>query len=74
MLERAKRELAHRVAEAVQAGFGIEHDPVVEVPPRRDLGDLAFPVALHLARVLRQSPPAIAERILLLLRCPDWVR
>ncbi len=74
MLEAAKRELAGRVAEAVRAAFGIEHQPVVEIPPRRELGDLAFPVGMHLARVVRQPPRAIADRILELLPRPDWVR
>ena len=51
--------------------FGIDHDPVVEVPPQRRLGDLASPCALHLARELRQAPRAIAERLVERLELPE---
>ncbi len=73
MLERVKRDLARRVAEAVRTALGIEHDPVVEIPPRRELGDLAFPAGLHLARLVRQPPRAVAEGILGSLALPPWV-
>jgi arginyl-tRNA synthetase len=36
---------------------------VIDVPPRRALGDLAVPVAFELARRLRQAPRAIAKQI-----------
>jgi arginyl-tRNA synthetase len=36
---------------------------VIDVPPRRALGDLAVPVAFELARRLRQAPRAIAAQI-----------
>ena len=32
-----------------------------EIPPRRELGDLAFPAALQLARVLKRPPREIAQ-------------
>ena len=51
--------------------FGLDHDPVVEVPPQRRLGDLASPCALHLARELRQAPRAIAERLVECLELPE---
>lgn len=53
--------------------YGIEHDPVVEVPPRRELGDLAFPAPLHLARAVRKAPRAIAEELLAGLSLPPGV-
>ncbi len=74
MLENRKQELARRVAEAVRAAFGVEHDPVVEIPPRRELGDLAFPAALHLARTLKRPPRAISEELRSALPWPEWVR
>ena len=43
--------------------FSVEHSPVLETPPRRDLGDLAAPAALHLARTLRRKPRDIATEI-----------
>src|SRR5262245_45641738 len=41
-----------------------EHPAIVlEVPPRRALGDLAAPLAFELARRLRQAPRVIAQRM-----------
>jgi arginyl-tRNA synthetase len=59
-----KRRLANELRDAIQRAFGVDHEPVTELPPRRDLGDLAFPAGLHLARTLRQKPRAIAEALL----------
>ena len=36
---------------------------VIEMPPRRALGDLAVPVAFELARRLRKAPRAIAQEL-----------
>jgi arginyl-tRNA synthetase len=36
---------------------------VIDVPPKRALGDLAVPIAFELARRLRQAPRAIAKQI-----------
>jgi arginyl-tRNA synthetase len=74
MLTGLKRELARDLAEVVRDVFGVEHDPVVEVPPRRDLGDLAFPAPLQLARVLRRNPRDIAQELVDRWRPPEVVR
>jgi arginyl-tRNA synthetase len=63
MLGELKRELAGLLGAVVRDLYGIEHDPVVEVPPRRELGDIALPAGLHLARELRKSPRQIAQEI-----------
>ncbi len=73
MLSGLKAELSQRVAERIRAAFGIDHQPVVEVPPRRDLGDLAFPAALHLARELRRPPREIATELAAGLDLPPYV-
>lgn len=73
MLEGIKQELRQAVADAIEKTFGVEHEPVVEVPPRRELGDLAFPAGLHLARVLKRNPRAIAEELVGALELPDSV-
>jgi arginyl-tRNA synthetase len=73
-LEGIKQEMRQAVAGAIREAFGIEHEPVVEFPPRRDLGDLAFPAGLHLARVLKRNPRLIAEELAAHLEVPDWVR
>src|SRR5512147_293872 len=36
---------------------------VLEYPPKRELGDLATPVAFELARRLRKAPRAIAQEV-----------
>ena len=74
VLEAIKQELRQAVAGAINETFGVEHDPVVEIPPRRELGDLAFPAGLHLARVLKRNPRAIAEELAAALDLPDSVR
>ncbi|HVT60259.1 MAG TPA: arginine--tRNA ligase [Thermoanaerobaculia bacterium] len=60
---RLKNGLAGEIARLIGVRFGIEHRPVLEVPPRRELGDLASPAAMQLARLLRRSPRAIADEL-----------
>ena len=58
--------MRERIAEAVQAavaaatGLEIPPPPVVD-PPRPELGDLAVPIALQLARQLGRNPRQLAE-------------
>ena len=73
MLSGLKTELSQSIAERISVLFDLEHDPVVEVPPRRDLGDLAFPAALHLARELRRKPRDIATELAEGLDLPSFV-
>ncbi|HEX5761073.1 MAG TPA: arginine--tRNA ligase [Thermoanaerobaculia bacterium] len=68
-----KRELAGEMARAVRTLYGVEHEPLLEVPPRRELGDLAFPAALQLARVLKRPPRQIAQELAAELRPPETV-
>ncbi|HEV3075194.1 MAG TPA: arginine--tRNA ligase, partial [Thermoanaerobaculia bacterium] len=67
-------ELAREVARAIQERFGVSHEPVVEVPPRRELGDFATPAPMQLARTLKRPPRAIAEDLAGALRPPRLVR
>src|ERR1700724_486783 len=66
-------ELAREVARAIQERFGVTHQPVVEVPPRRELGDFATPAPMQLARTLKRPPRAIAEDLAGALRPPRLV-
>ncbi len=66
-LQKALRE---RVRAAAASRFGVELEQVAsEVPPRTELGDLAFPVAFELAKRIKQAtgerrnPRAIAEEM-----------
>ncbi len=74
MWSELKRELAARLAATIRERFGVEHEPVLEVPPRRELGDLSSPAGMQLARVLRRSPRAIAEELAGALDRPASVR
>ena len=63
MLERVRNELAAAIAVALRE-MGAESPQVaLEVPPRRELGDLAWAGALPLAKGLRRAPRAIAEEV-----------
>ncbi|HEV3471539.1 MAG TPA: arginine--tRNA ligase [Pyrinomonadaceae bacterium] len=65
-----QNSLRERVRAAAAARFGVELEHVPsEVPPRTELGDLAFPVAFELAKRVKQAtgerknPRAIAEEL-----------
>jgi len=69
-LESVRKRAAAALEAALEVEFELRPDEVVfEVPPRRDLGDLAWPGALPLARVLKRSPRQIAET---LAEKTDW--
>ena len=74
MLGAEKRRLASALAATLRELYGVDHEPVVEVPPRRALGDLAFPAALHLAKTLGRKPREIAAEIATAWRLPAGVR
>ena len=69
-----KAGLAADLARVIQERFGVAHEPVLEVPPRRELGDLSSPAAMQLARVLKRNPRAIAEELAAALPRPPLVR
>ncbi len=62
--------LCERVRTAARSKFGVELEQVAsEIPPKTELGDLAFPVAFELAKLIKQTtgdkqnPRAIAEAL-----------
>ncbi len=70
IIERA----SHAIAETLSSVYDLEHpDIALEVPPRRDLGDLAWPGALPLAKVLRTAPRQIAQTVADTASWPDEV-
>jgi len=69
-----RTRLAGEIARVIRERFGVEHAPVLEVPPRRELGDLASPAAMQLARTLKKNPRVIAEEIAAHVSCPELVR
>ncbi len=69
-----KKKLAAELAATIEERFGVRHEPLLEVPPRRELGDLSSPAAMQLARVLKRNPRAIAEELAGALKRPEAVR
>ena len=65
-----QQKLKHRIRTAAGELFGVELQQInAEIPPRPDLGDLAFPISFELAKLIKQAtgekqnPRAIAEKI-----------
>lgn len=72
--------LREKVAATAKAEFNIELEQVVaEIPPRTELGDLAFPAAFELAKKIKQitgekrNPREISERLKTILETEDFV-
>ena len=74
MLATWKHRLAGELAATLRHLYGVDHAPVAEVPPRRALGDLAFPAALHLAKSLGRKPREIASAVAAAWTPPAGVR
>jgi len=69
-LSELQQKLKDRIRSAAHEVFGVELQQLaVEVPPRPELGDLAFPVSFELAKLVKQAtgekqnPRALAEKI-----------
>ncbi len=63
-LDSIRERAAEALAAALETAFGHRPDEVMfEVPPKRELGDLAWPGALPLAKELKTAPRQIAEKI-----------
>jgi arginyl-tRNA synthetase len=73
MLRALEQAITAEIKRGIAQSFGIEHQPVLETPPRRELGDLAAPAALHLARELRRKPRDIASELRAALVLPEGV-
>ena len=69
-LTNLQQKLTERIRSAAREAFGVEPQQLAsEVPPRAELGDLAFPVSFELAKLIKQAPGekqaprAIAEKL-----------
>ncbi|HEY0544659.1 MAG TPA: arginine--tRNA ligase [Pyrinomonadaceae bacterium] len=69
-LENLQETLSERVRAAASEAFGVAPEQVNgEIPPKTEMGDLAFPVAFELAKLIKQAtgekraPRAIAEQL-----------
>lgn len=69
-LQKLQEILSERVRKTAREAFGVSIEQVnCEVPPRTELGDLAFPIAFELAKLIKAAtgekrpPRAIAEQL-----------
>ena len=73
-LDSIRERAAEALTSALETAFDHRPDEVAfEVPPKRDLGDLAWPGALPLARVLKTAPRQIAENVADVAEWPDEI-
>ncbi|MBZ5607202.1 MAG: arginine--tRNA ligase [Acidobacteriia bacterium] len=63
MFHLIEKQISERVAEHVRARYNVENVAALEQPKQASFGELAIPVAFHLARQLKQAPRAIAGQI-----------
>jgi arginyl-tRNA synthetase len=75
-----QKELREKVKQTSIESFGIELEQIAaEIPPKIELGDLAFPVAFELAKQIKQqtgekqNPRTIAETLKTALEIFDFV-
>ncbi|PYQ31397.1 MAG: arginine--tRNA ligase [Acidobacteria bacterium] len=74
MLETIHEQLTETLKSRVLALFGHSIERVVlQAPPKLSMGDLATPVALELAKVLKRKPREIAEQLSNGLALPIFV-
>jgi len=58
-----EKQISERVREHVRSRFGADITVSLEQPKQSSFGELAIPVAFHLARQLKQAPKAIATQM-----------
>jgi arginyl-tRNA synthetase len=58
-----EKKISARVSEYVTAKYGVQVASGLEQPKQSSFGELAIPVAFHLARQLKQAPRAIAAEL-----------
>jgi len=71
--ERVRDRLSRTLQEVYGLPPGEVPQLLIEYPPKRELGDLATPVAFELARRLRKAPRAIAQEVAAALGAMDGI-
>ena len=73
-LEQIHEQLTETITSRVLAMFGHALDRIVlQAPPRLNMGDLATPVALELAKALKRKPREVAEQLSSGMQLPMFV-
>ena len=73
MFNIVEKYIAARIQDHVRSRYGAESVPALEQPKQSSFGELAVPVAFHLARQLKQAPKVIAAQIVSDLGPLDFV-
>ena len=73
MFHSIEKNISARVAEYVRTKYGVQGAGALEQPKQSSFGELAIPVAFHLARQLKQAPRAIAAELVAGLGSIDGV-
>ncbi len=73
MFHTIEKNISTRIADHVHSRYGLETTSPLEQPKQASFGELAIPVAFHLARQLKQAPKAIAAQIVADLGAVDGV-
>ena len=63
MFHSIEKQIAGQVAGHVKSRYGADIVVSLEQPKQASFGELAIPVAFHLARQLKQAPKAIAVQL-----------
>ena len=63
MFHHIEKQIIERVAAHVRSSYNVETTAALEQPKQASFGELAIPVAFHLARQLKKPPKAIAAEI-----------
>ena len=63
MFHSIEKKISERVRDYVRTRHGVESGATLEQPKQPSFGELAIPVAFHLARQLKQAPRAIATEL-----------
>jgi arginyl-tRNA synthetase len=68
-----EEKISGRVSDYVKQKYGVESAGALEQPKQSSFGELAIPVAFHLARQLKQAPRVIATELVAGLGAIDGV-
>lgn len=64
MIDRVRRRISGALAEAARELYDVEiAEPPVQDPPRPEMGDLASPLALQLAKQIGRNPREVAQAL-----------
>ena len=58
-----ENQICERVSQHVRSQYGVDVPVALEQPKQSSFGELAIPVAFHLARQLKRAPKAIAAEV-----------